>query len=181
VIVFALSTGHEIGLGLVGLAFIVFALLSAMVIPRYRPGFPGQHLTAFVLVTICFFAAMLFAVFYFGRESKASGEAAGATTTAAAAATTAATTTAAAPAAGADLAAGKKVFTTAGCSGCHTLKDAGASGTTGPNLDDLKPSAARVAKQVTNGGKIMPAFKGSLSSQQIQDVAAYVASAAGTA
>ena len=180
-IVFALSTGHEIGLGLVGLAFIVFALLSAMVIPRYRPGFPGQHLTAFVLVTICFFAAMLFAVFYFGRESKAGGEAAGATTTAAAATTTAATTTAAAPASGADLAAGKKVFTTAGCSGCHTLKDAGASGTTGPNLDDLKPSEARVARQVTNGGKIMPSFKGSLSSQQIQDVAAYVASAAGKA
>jgi cytochrome c553 len=174
VIVFALSTGHEIGLGLVGLAFIVFALLSAMVIPRYRPGFPGQHLTAFVLVTICFFAAMLFAVFYFGRESKTGGEAAGATTTAA-------TTTAAAPAGGADLAAGKKVFTTAGCSGCHTLKDAGASGTTGPNLDDLKPSEARVARQVTNGGKIMPSFKGSLSSQQIQDVAAYVASAAGKA
>jgi cytochrome c6 len=180
VIVFALSTGHEIGLGLVGMAFIVFALLSAMVIPRYRPGFPGQHLTAFVLVTICFFAAMLLAVFYFGRESKAGGEAAGATTTTAAAATTtAATTTAAAPASGADLAAGKQVFTTAGCSGCHTLKDADASGTTGPNLDDLKPSEARVARQVTNGGKIMPAFKGSLSSQQIQDVAADVASAAG--
>ncbi|MGZ4352747.1 MAG: c-type cytochrome [Gaiellaceae bacterium] len=172
-IVFALSTGHEIGLGLFGLAFIVFALLSSMVIPRYRPGFPGQHLTAFVLVTICFFAAMLFAVFYFGRESKASGEAA--------ATTAAATTTAAAPASNADLADGKRVFTTAGCSGCHTLKDAGASGTTGPNLDDLKPSAARVARQVTNGGKIMPSFKGSLSSQQIQDVAAYVASAAGKA
>jgi mono/diheme cytochrome c family protein len=178
VIVFALSTGHEIGLGLVGLAFIVFALLSSMVVPRYRPGFPGQHLTAFVLVTVCFFAAMLFAVFYFGRESKASGESAPAATSAT---TTAATTTAAAPAGSADLAAGKQVFASAGCAGCHTLKDAGASGTTGPNLDDLKPSAARVAKQVTNGGKIMPSFKGSLSAKQIQDVAAYVASAAGKA
>jgi len=181
VIVFALSTGHEVGLGLVGLAFIVFALLSSMVIPRYRPGFPGRHLTAFVVVTVCFFVAMLLAVFYFGRESKASGETAATTTTAAPATTTAATTTAAAPAGSADLAAGKKVFTTAGCSGCHTLKDAGSSGTTGPNLDDLKPSAARVAKQVTNGGKIMPSFKASLSAQQIQDVAAYVASAAGKA
>ena len=171
-IVFALSTGHELGLGLFGLAFIVFALLSSMVVPRYRPGFPGQHLTAFVLVTICFFAAMLFAVFYFGRESKAGGEAAGATTTAA-------TTTAAAPAGKADLAAGKAVFTTAGCSGCHTLKDAGATGTTGPNLDQLKPPEARVARQVTDGGKIMPAFKGSLSKQQIDDVATYVSSVAG--
>lgn len=92
------------------------------------------------------------------------------------------TTTTPAPSGGGDasaLAAGKKVFTDAGCSGCHTLKDAGASGTTGPNLDQLKPPEARVAKQVANGGKVMPAFKGSLSKQQIDDVAKYVSSVAG--
>ena len=94
--------------------------------------------------------------------------------------TTAATSTTPAPSGGeAALAAGKKVFADAGCSGCHTLKDAGATGTTGPNLDQLKPPKARVAKQVTNGGKIMPAFKGSLSQQQIDDVATYVSSVAG--
>ncbi|MGZ4382214.1 MAG: cytochrome c [Gaiellaceae bacterium] len=96
--------------------------------------------------------------------------------------TTAATSTTPAPSGGGNasaLAAGKKVFTDAGCSGCHTLKDAGATGTTGPNLDQLKPPEARVAKQVTDGGKIMPAFKGSLSKQQIDDVAAYVSSVAG--
>jgi sulfite dehydrogenase len=84
------------------------------------------------------------------------------------------TTTTASP-----LAAGKQVFTTAGCAGCHTLKDAGATGTVGPNLDQLKPSEARVAKQVTNGGKIMPAFKGRLTPAQIQAVAKYVAGVAG--
>ena len=37
---------------------------------------------------------------------------------------------------------GKKVFASAGCVGCHTLKDAGSTGTVGPNLDQLKPSTA---------------------------------------
>jgi cytochrome c oxidase subunit 2 len=31
--------------------------------------------------------------------------------------------------------AGKQVFASNGCSSCHTLSDAGASGTVGPNLD----------------------------------------------
>jgi mono/diheme cytochrome c family protein len=77
------------------------------------------------------------------------------------------------------LALGKQIFGSAGCAGCHVLKDAGATGTVGPNLDQLKPSEARVAKQVTNGGKVMPAFKGRLTSAQIDAVAAYVSSIAG--
>jgi mono/diheme cytochrome c family protein len=76
-------------------------------------------------------------------------------------------------------AAGKTVFTS-NCSACHTLADANAKGTVGPNLDQLKPSEAIVAAQVTNGGAVMPAFKGKLTPQQIQDVAAYVSSVAGT-
>jgi mono/diheme cytochrome c family protein len=76
-------------------------------------------------------------------------------------------------------AAGKKVFASAGCATCHTLKDAGSTGMIGPNLDQLKPSMAAVQKQVTNGGGAMPAFKGQLSSQQIDDVATYVSSVAG--
>jgi mono/diheme cytochrome c family protein len=74
---------------------------------------------------------------------------------------------------------GKQVFATAGCGGCHTLKDAGASGNVGPNLDQLKPSAAAVAKQVTTGGGAMPSFKDSLTDAQIKAVAAYVAKVAG--
>src|SRR4029077_3880872 len=36
-----------------------------------------------------------------------------------------------------DPVAGKAIFTGAsGCTGCHTLADAGSSGTVGPNLDD---------------------------------------------
>jgi mono/diheme cytochrome c family protein len=82
------------------------------------------------------------------------------------------TTTAAAP-------NGKQVFASAGCGGCHTLKDAGTSGTVGPNLDSLKPSKSVVAHQVEVGGGAMPSFKDRLSDAQIQAVAAYVSSVAG--
>lgn len=79
----------------------------------------------------------------------------------------------------AEIAAGKKVFATAGCMACHTLKDAGATGTVGPNLDVLKPPKARVVTQVENGGAAMPPFKGQLSPAQIDAVATYVSSVAG--
>jgi mono/diheme cytochrome c family protein len=77
------------------------------------------------------------------------------------------------------LADGKNVFSSAGCTGCHTLKDAGSTGNIGPNLDQLKPSKAAVQTQVTNGGGAMPAFKGRLTPTQISDVATYVSSVAG--
>ena len=83
------------------------------------------------------------------------------------------TTTTAAPAS-----PGKAIFEQ-NCATCHTLKDAGATGAVGPNLDGLKPSEARVQKQVTNGGAIMPSFKSKLSAAQIAAVAKYVSSVAG--
>jgi mono/diheme cytochrome c family protein len=76
-------------------------------------------------------------------------------------------------------AAGKKVFL-ATCSTCHTLADAGSTGTVGPNLDDLEPDMALVVRQVTNGGGGMPAFGSQLSRSQIESVAKYVSSVAGT-
>jgi mono/diheme cytochrome c family protein len=80
---------------------------------------------------------------------------------------------------GGGTAQGKQVFASAGCGGCHTLKDAGTSGNVGPNLDTLKPAKDTVAKQVTNGGGGMPPFKGQLTPAQIDAVAAYVSSVAG--
>ncbi|GIX27934.1 MAG: hypothetical protein KatS3mg123_1815 [Burkholderiales bacterium] len=65
------------------------------------------------------------------------------------------------------------------CAVCHTLRDAGASAEIGPNLDELKPDAQRVAAAVKNGIGIMPAFGGSLTQEQIQAVAFYVARASG--
>lgn len=73
---------------------------------------------------------------------------------------------------------GKSVFT-ANCASCHTLADAGSSGSVGPNLDDLKPDKARVEKQVKAGGSVMPSFEGTLSAAEISAVADYVSGAAG--
>lgn len=79
-----------------------------------------------------------------------------------------------------DPVAGKAIFTGAsGCTGCHTLADAGSSGTVGPNLDDAKPSFDLAYDRVTNGQGGMPSFKTSLTDQQRADVAAYVSSVAG--
>ena len=71
------------------------------------------------------------------------------------------------------------MFETAGCASCHTLKDASATGTVGPNLDDAKPSQDKVVERVTNGKGVMPSFKGQLTPQQIAAVAAYVSTVAG--
>jgi mono/diheme cytochrome c family protein len=78
-----------------------------------------------------------------------------------------------------DPTAGKQVFTTAGCKSCHTLKDAAATGTVGPNLDQAKPPASLVVDRVTNGKGVMPSFSGQLTPKQIADVTAYVSSVAG--
>jgi cytochrome c6 len=172
-VVAGLSAGHKIGLATVGAAFIVFALTSSFVLPRRIPNFPGRFMGLYLTIAALFFVAMLAAVLIFGKEKP---EAAGAGhTTTAAQTTPAATTTTAAPSAKGDPVAGKAVFIgAAGCSGCHTLKDAGATGNVGPNLDQLKPAQDVVRKQVENGGAAMPPFKGTLSAKQIDDVAAYV-------
>jgi mono/diheme cytochrome c family protein len=172
-VVAALSTGNQIGLAVVGGAFILFALVSSFVLPARYPNFPGRHVGWYVAAGILFFVAMLSAVIVFGVEKKEAAPAAPVTTTAATTTTGAATTTAAAAPQG-DPVAGKAVFANAGCGACHTLKAAGATGTVGPNLDQLKPTYDKILHQVEVGGGPMPAFKGSLSTKQIQDVAAFV-------
>jgi len=76
-------------------------------------------------------------------------------------------------------AAGKAVFASAGCGACHTLAAAGANGKVGPNLDDAKPDAAQFVDVVAHGKGGMPPYKGRLTDEQVRDVAAYVAQAAG--
>jgi len=77
VLLLSVSTGNKLGLGLIGLAVVVFALVASMVIPRRHPDFPGRHLGGFLTLCVCFFAAMLFAVFFFGKETHAGIEALG--------------------------------------------------------------------------------------------------------
>ena len=169
-------TGYETALLVVAAVFIVFALVAALVIPRSRPEFPGNRLGLFLAICACFFVAQMTAVLVLAEVGEADepaheeagggeepppgepppSEAAG------------------------DPAAGKEVFLSAGCASCHTLSDAGTTGTIGPNLDSAKPPAELVVDRVTNGLGGMPSFADQLSEQQIQDVAAYVSSVAGT-
>jgi len=43
---------------------------------------------------------------------------------------------------------GKQLFAANGCGGCHTLADAGANGTVGPNLNKIDADAAKYGKQL---------------------------------
>jgi mono/diheme cytochrome c family protein len=78
----------------------------------------------------------------------------------------------------AQVAAGKKVFASAGCGKCHTLVQAKSHGSVGPNLNTIKPSYSVILNQVTNGGRFMPPFStaqgGALSTTQLKNVAAFV-------
>jgi cytochrome c6 len=76
-----------------------------------------------------------------------------------------------------DPVAGKQVFTSKGCGACHTLKDAGATGTVGPDLDVTKPTLGKAIDRLLNGKGAMPPFKGVITTKQIADVAAYVVKA----
>ena len=183
-VIAGLATGNKIGLAAVGVCFIVFALVCSFVLPARIPNFPGRHVGWFVALCALFFIAMISAVLVFGVEKKESTANAGnpaptSTQSSTQSSSLPGQTTSTPAGAQGDPVAGKKVFASAGCGGCHTLKAAGSSGNVGPNLDQLKPAEAIVEKQVTNGGGPMPAFKNSLSAAQIKAVATYVATVAG--
>lgn len=74
---------------------------------------------------------------------------------------------------------GKDIFNKAGCISCHTLADAGSTGSIGPNLDKEKPGEDEIIEKVTNGDGRMPSFKDQLSAEQIKTVATYIASVEG--
>jgi mono/diheme cytochrome c family protein len=191
VLIAGLPTSHKIGLGLVALAFISFALISSFVLPRYRKDFPGKDgVAGFVAICLVFFCSMMAAVWFFGKEPKeasAGGETPTAstpapTTTAAAppttsaatstasaptvtgATSTGATTSAPPPAPAGNAAAGKQLFTANGCAACHTFGPAGSNGKVGPDLDHLAADAQK-------------ANRGSLEqyvTESIKDPGAYV-------
>ena len=171
-------TGYEIGLLTSALVFIAFALVVAMVIPRARPEFPSKYLGWFIAACIVLFAVQLTAVVLLAEVGEAHEEEVAQESEPGETETTPTETTETTEASG-DPVAGKDVFASAGCVSCHTLADAGATGTIGPNLDATSPPYELVVERVTNGLGVMPSFEDSLPEQQIQDVAAYVSTAAG--
>jgi sulfite dehydrogenase len=170
---------------------VVFSLTLALVVPKRNPDFPGRKLGVFLGVSATLVIGMLLLVGFFGSEDAEEEAGAAVAETAPAeggppegeegeAAPPPAESGAPAEGGGGavgDAAAGKAVFDSAGCAGCHTLADAGASGAVGQNLDDAQPPHELVIDRVTNGAGAMPSFADQLSEQQIQDVAAYVVQA----
>jgi mono/diheme cytochrome c family protein len=72
--------------------------------------------------------------------------------------------------------AGKRVFLSAGCGSCHTLKAAGTSGVIGGPLD-ASLTFDRVVARVRGGGGGMPSYAKKLSASQIESVAVFVVAA----
>jgi uncharacterized cupredoxin-like copper-binding protein len=74
VLLAGLSTGHTIGLSIVAVVFIGFALVSSFVAPRRWPDYPGKTgIGIFAVVCVLLFAAQLSSVWVFGAESEAKG------------------------------------------------------------------------------------------------------------
>ena len=169
--------------------FIAFALASSFLIPRARPDFPGRRgVRWFSALSVALMLAMLSAMFVFAREADegeaAHGEDARPSETQMPGQTQTEPSSEEGAGSGGsrpegDAAAGQAVFNAAGCGGCHTLAEAGASGEVGPNLDEAKPPYDLVLERVTNGKGAMPSFSDQLDEEEIRNVAAYVAKAAG--
>jgi cytochrome c551/c552 len=125
-VIAALSTGHKIGLLAVAGLFIGFALISAFVLPRRQPEYPGKRLALFIGVSVAFFAAMLAAVVIFGSEPKEPRAAA---------------EQPAAQGSG-DPTHGKALFASKGCNSCHSIDG---SFITGPSFKGLAGSKVTLA------------------------------------
>jgi mono/diheme cytochrome c family protein len=182
-VVLALSTAQELGLAAVAGAFILFAVLSAFVLPSRDPNYPGKRLGAFVAVSALFVVAMLTAIVLLAREPEEAEGHEGTPTTETSTTETetqpgeteeSETETQPAPQVEGDPQAGEPIFTSAGCNACHTLAAANANGQVGPNLDELKPDYDAILEQVENGGGGMPPFPGQLSDDEIRNVSAFV-------
>lgn len=65
-----LSTGYKVGLALAVAGFVGFSLIVSLVVPRYRPQFPGRGLNVFLVTIVLLFIGTMSAVIFFGRESE---------------------------------------------------------------------------------------------------------------
>jgi cytochrome c551 len=168
---------NDVIIGVVAFTLIVFSLVVSIVIPRRDPGFPGRNIGIFVAFAATLVVLTLASVQVFGESHAGEGEEGGEESTAT-------ETTGGGDGGGGggggggNAEAGQEIFV-ANCGTCHTLEDAGTSGTIGPNLDQVTLDHDAVVEQVTNGGGGMPPFQGTLSEQQIQDVAAFVVASEG--
>ena len=95
----ALSTAQKVGLGLAVAGFAGFSLVVSMLVPRYRPQFPGRGLRVFVVTCLLLFVGMMSVVIFVARETS-EAEAGGEETTAETTGTTTETSTTQTPTTG---------------------------------------------------------------------------------
>ena len=198
-----LTTDQKLGLAGTAAVFIAFALVTALLIPRYRPDFPGRKgLGLFVVVTLLLTVAMIGAVVVFASEDEGA-EAAGHVETESTETETGpaetetgptetgqtetappATTAPEEEAPAGDPAAGEALFVSNGCGGCHAFEAAGSTGAVGPNLDEslegkdaeyVQQSIAEPDAEVAEGynAGVMPSFQ-QLSEEQVNDLVAFL-------
>jgi mono/diheme cytochrome c family protein len=183
----ALTTDQKLGLGGTAAVFIAFSLICALWIPRYKPDFPGRKgLGLFIVVTLLLTVGMLGAVVVFAKEDHAEAVGHETTPTETGPTETTPTTTGEEPAPAGDPAAGKELFASNGCGGCHAFEAAGSSGTVGPNLDEAlaDKDEAYVHRAIVDPNAdveegyspgIMPSFD-QLSEDQVNDLVAFLTS-----
>ena len=198
-----LTTDQKLGLAGTAAVFIAFALVTALLIPRYRPDFPGRKgLGLFIVVTLLLTVAMIGAVVVFASEDEGAEAAehaetqltetetgpteteTGPTETETGPAETTPATTAEEEEPAGDPAAGEALFASNGCGGCHTFEAAGSSGAVGPNLDEalegkdaefVHQSIVEPNAEVAEGYNpgVMPSFQ-QLSEDQVNDLVAFL-------
>jgi mono/diheme cytochrome c family protein len=196
-VLLALTTNQKLGLAITAAIFIAFALLSALVIPRGNPDFPGRRgLVPFILLTVILTIAMLGAVAVWAKEDHAAAEAGHGTTETEPPPPPAEppptgppppTTTGGGESSGSPE-AGRAVFLAQGCGNCHTFPPAGTSGTVGPNLGEalvgkdaafIRESIVDPNAEIASGysAGVMPeTYEDQLSPKQLNDLVAFLAS-----
>jgi mono/diheme cytochrome c family protein len=188
---------NDVILTIVAAVLVGFSLVVSIVVPRRRPDFPGRSLRAFLLISALLIVGMLTAVATFGESHHfgAEGGEPGATEESPTVTTSPGVTTAPTESGGTtqaaegDPAAGKEIFTTSAqppCASCHTLQEAGASGTVGPNLDEVLKGkdAAFIHESIVDPGAeiatgymagIMPTtYAQQLDEKQLADLVAFL-------
>ena len=192
----ALATSDKIWLALIAGVFIAFALVSSFVLSRRNPDFPGEEgRTWFIVATIGLFVAMMFAVAVFAQESEeAHGEEGGEAVTETApggepppqeTATTETETATTPEGGGGDAQAGRELFLSQGCGGCHAFSAAGTNAQIGPKLDEslqgddaehIRQSILDPTAEVEQGFQpIMPTdYESKLSPKQVDDLVAFL-------
>lgn len=188
-------TTNEIILGAVALVLVVFSLVSAMVVPRRYEDFPARRMRLFLVVSVLLVLSMLAAVEVFGEERHGGESAAERQENVGPGTTQETEQPPPPPAAGgggrgqeADPGAGEQLFVDQGCGGCHAFEAAGATGATGPNLDEtlrgeharpehVRESIVEPNAEIAEGYQpdVMPQDYGEkLSDDQVADLVAFL-------